>query len=81
MKLLPSIENPVLYDWIVLSILLATAILSAFVVYIWFVFFQKKRRRKSRRRRSYSPASPAVAQTNGAPSALNRETTPGEPKS
>jgi len=78
MKFLPSIENPDLYGWIVLLIMLAAAVVSALVVYIVSVLFPKKRRR---RRRNYSPASPAVARRNGAPSAESREYMPGEPKS
>ena len=82
MKLLPTIENPDLYGWIVLLILLATAILSALAVYVWSIFFPKKRRHKSRRRRGgYSPANPAIARTNGASSAMDPHNAPGEPKS
>jgi hypothetical protein len=81
MKLLPSIESPDLYGWIVLLIMLAAAVLSALAVYVWSVLFPKKRRHKSRRRRGYSPPNPEVARTNGAPSALDREHAPGEPRS
>jgi threonine/homoserine/homoserine lactone efflux protein len=77
MKLLPSIESPDMYGWIVLLIMLAVAILSALVVYICSILFPKKRRR----RRRNSPADPAVAGTNGAPSALHRENAQGEPRS
>lgn len=78
MKLLPSIASPDLYGWIVLLILLVTAVLSALVVYICSVLFPKKRRR---RRRSSSAANPEVGRTNGAPSAMDRENAPGQPRS
>lgn len=78
MKLLPSIEQPDLYGWIVLLIMLATAVLAAIAVYIWSVLFPRKRRR---RRRGYSHDSPAMARANGAQSAVNRENAPGEPRS
>lgn len=81
MNILPSIEDPNLYGWVVLAIVFATALLSAIGVFVWAAFFRKKPRHKIRQRHSDSTASPAVDRNNGGPSAVIRENAPGEPNS
>jgi hypothetical protein len=82
MNYLPSAADSSLYGWKVLLILLAAALLPAAGILIWTLSFQKRGRRKSRRRRrGNSSASPAIAQTNGATSGIDRENTTGQLKS